>query len=222
MARLLGVPREPTAPPRLLFGAVIIAGHAAAIYVLTLRVDWDRDIGPSLLAVMPISISLTPILGLPRDEARLEIPREVNPRIAARELEPPEFEAQAASPGRETDTGKRADILTSFGRSGRHWADVDSKPLEFGRLQEDDPSTPTNRNFFEGTSPRRAGFIEMLESGVERRWISSRCYREFGKSRTAPLGAASDLNPITCLVGPGGSPRSDLFDHLKPEYFSNE
>ena len=62
---------------------------------------------------------------------------------------------------------------------------------------------------------------EMIEPGVERRWINSRCYREFGTKGVQLPGALPNINPVTCLIG-SGPVRDDLFDHLKPEYLKDK
>lgn len=87
----------------------------------------------------------------------------------------------------------------------------------FGKAEHDgDPDGPPNASL-ETTSPRRAGYIEVLGPGFERHWLSSRCYREFGGPPSLLAASGFKAHPITCLTG-SGSVDGALFDHLKPEY----
>jgi hypothetical protein len=63
----------------------------------------------------------------------------------------------------------------------------------------------------------RAGEIQVLVPGIERRWLSERCYMEFGHPPELFAGRGPRVNPVRCNVGPD-EVRGDLFDHLKPDY----
>lgn len=64
---------------------------------------------------------------------------------------------------------------------------------------------------------RRAGLIEEPGPGIERRWISEKCYREFGQPPELFAAQGPRVNPVHCMLGPS-SVDGDLFDHLKPKY----
>lgn len=70
---------------------------------------------------------------------------------------------------------------------------------------------------FERGPPHRAGDIELFEDGIERRWVNSRCYRDFGGPPDPLPRRNPGINLLHCLMG-SREADGDLFDHLKPGY----
>ncbi len=91
-----------------------------------------------------------------------------------------------------------------------------------------DPQESTDREpkgiFERETTRHRAGDIEVIGQGIElieRRWINSRCYREFGNMPELRASAGPKVNPIRCNLG-SSVPDGSLFDHLKPDYLKRK
>jgi len=57
----------------------------------------------------------------------------------------------------------------------------------------------------------------MIGPGIERRWVSGRCYWEFGRPPDLLWSPGPRINPLRCMAG-SGSADGDLFEHLKPKY----
>lgn len=68
---------------------------------------------------------------------------------------------------------------------------------------------------------RAAGIIEELGPGLERRWLSEKCYIEFGHLPELIPGSGPRVNPVRCMMG-SSSVDGDLFDHLKPGYLKRK
>ncbi|HWL62770.1 MAG TPA: hypothetical protein VNQ32_08225 [Steroidobacteraceae bacterium] len=215
--------------PRVLILTAILGGHASAIYLLMTGVVAQRDNPrPEFLSY---SIRLTPML-IPEIKVQPEgsdLESELRESSQPAELAivlPEEDQVSTAvslpTLDDEPEPWKRIDWASQAEQSTRAWSEPDSGPMKFGSTDEDEePSDDPPRNIFEGNSPRRAGIVEMIEPGVERRWINSRCYREFGRKRDQVAGTRPDLNPVSCLIG-SGPVRDDLFDHLKPDYLKGQ
>jgi hypothetical protein len=214
--------------PRVLILSLVLLGHTAAIYVLMAGVPTRAD--DRVAAFPTIAIRLLP-MPAPGPGTRPEVfetassvPRATDPAdLPEVILVNGDLAGTALSlPPPETEPGprERIDWASQAAQAARQWAEPDSGPMQFGpAIPGDEPKDPP-RNIFESNSPRRAGYIEMIEPGVERRWISSRCYREFGAKGVQFPGALPTINPVTCLIG-SGPVRDDLFDHLKPEYLKD-
>lgn len=219
-------------PPRTLFLAVILLGHTAAIYLLSIRFERPQQRQNAEFASLPIRLMPLPevprttaprrggveqlVIGptRPLDDPLDDVPHQPTERSETITLPSPEAESQAAR-----------DPISWIGQMQAGtggWGEPDPGTMEFGlEAHQPDPEEPPSLNIFRSNSPRRAGYVEMLEPGVERRWVSSRCYREFGKPSLVIPGTRPDLNPLTCLTGKGPV-RDDLFDHLKPDYLKQE
>ena len=88
---------------------------------------------------------------------------------------------------------------------------------QFGKAPADAaPEDKAPEGVFDRGPPHRAGDIEQVAPGIERRWLNPYCYREFG--RRPELFTASPFrgNPVRCNLPAEGD--TDLFDHLKPKY----
>lgn len=218
------------ARPRVLFIVIVLLGHAAAIHVFSLRIAGSRTARTAQPMALPIRLVLSPLPGEPAAQARSsssEAPRPATTAVEVAhdvrfELTEESRAIALPSPGMNPDAGERRDWGAAAGRIARQLAEAGSGPMQFGSAgEEEEPREPAAPDFFELDSPRKAGYVEMLGPGRERRWINSRCYRDFGKPPYTITGTRPDLNPINCMVGPG-SPRSDLFDHLKPDSLKDQ
>ncbi len=208
--------------PRVVIFATVLTGHAVAIYLLA--VSGDVQVYPRSVKLLTFPIRLAPNFPvesppLPQGEMTRHVP-EPAPRLAD-EAPLPSVISTSSLPEPDPTPGEGVDWAGQAEKRSRNWVEPESAPLKFGSSgQSEDPTQELGRNIFESRSPRRAGFVEMIEPGVERRWLSSRCYREFGKRRDSVADTRPDLNPVTCLMG-SGPPRDDLFDHLKPDYLKD-
>jgi hypothetical protein len=216
--------------PRLLFSAVILLGHAATIYFLMMGIRAPRIVRDDEFSGLPIYVmSMT--------EPEREKPRkaEVADGLAAKKSPPPESTAiTTPDPLQESSTTQAPVQETSNTDTTRpDWAlEAQKSVRESGRSthelkrfgstpQDGPPSDDAPVSIFDGKSPRRAGYVESLGPGYERRWLSSRCYREFGAPPSLSGGTGFIGTPITCLIG-SGPPNGHLFDHLKPKYLSEQ
>lgn len=217
-------------PPRLLFITIILLGHAAAIQFLSVRIEVLRSEDTSGQLALPIRILLAPPPEANRPSAE-QVNRIAPANAARRNVERAQVELEERQPSTaitlpapmlEPESQVRPDWAAQAGQIARQLAGQGFGPHSFGQGgEEDELREPAAPNFFELDSPRKAGYIEMLGPGIERRWISSRCYRDFGRPPDRIAGTRPDLNPINCMVGPGAV-RDDLFDHLKPDYLEEE
>jgi hypothetical protein len=178
--------------------------------------------------VQPIRILLVPLPEETHPQAD-DVERRAPASAASPEAEPDQARVEQrqqsaaitlSAPAPESQVS--ADWATRAGNIARQLAEQDSGARAFGQgAGKDGLREPAAPNFFELDSPRKAGYIEMLGPGVERRWINSRCYRDFGRPPDRIAGTRPDLNPTNCLVGPGAV-RDDLFDHIKPGYLEDK
>lgn len=214
--------------PRVFILSLVLLGHGAAIYVLMAGVPTRSD--NRVPSFPTIAIRLMP-MPAPGPGTRPEVfdtasraPRAIDPAdLPEVVLVNDDLAGTAISlPSLETEPGprERIDWASQAAQTARRWSEPDSGPMKFGPANPGDEPTDPSRNIFESNSPRKAGYIEMIEPGVERRWINSRCYREFGRKGVQLPGALPNINPVTCLIG-SGPVRDDLFDHLKPEYLKD-
>jgi hypothetical protein len=138
-----------------------------------------------------------------------------DPRAASEVPLNPQTNAPA-SPSIEDSAGARKDWTGAAVEADRQisrW-----KHNGFGEGPADEPlSAKKPLGVFERGSPHRAGDIELFEDGVERRWVSSRCYRDFGGPPDSLARRNPGLNLLHCSAGPR-EVDGDLFDHLKPGY----
>lgn len=211
-------------PPRVLFVVIILLGHVAAIQLFSIRIEGPSGAQRAAPSAMPIHLMLMTSREMPlaADRGESGVSSMVAPVHGMTEALPESLPESTAIilPSTASVAGpvESTDWVAESGRIARQLAEATSGSRAFGDGAEEerlpDAAAP---NFFESKSPRKAGYVEMLGPGVERRWISSRCYREFGKPRDRIAGTRADLNSTQCLVGPGPV-RDDLFDHLKPDY----
>jgi hypothetical protein len=214
----------------VLFIVIVLLGHAAAIHFFSLRIAGSRTARTAQPMALPIRLVLTPLREEPAPQARSsnsEAPRSATSAVEVAHdarLEMPEESRAITLPSSDMnpDAGERRDWGAAAGRIAQQLVEAGSGPMQFGAAgEEEELREPAAPNFFELDSPRKAGYVEMLGPGRERRWINSRCYRDFGKPPYTIPGTRPDLNPINCMVGPGAV-RSDLFDHLKPDNLKDQ
>ena len=213
-------------PRRALVLAVILLGHAVAVYLLSVRIDRPQPRPDAEFLSLPIRL-----MPLPEPPRSTTPPREgpdrlvIEPRRPVNEDAPPDPTERSTAitlPSAEVESQDPINWIGQMEARAKGFGDPAPGPMEFGLdTNQPQPEEPAPLNIFRSNSPRRAGYVEMLEPGVERRWVSSRCYRDFGKPALIIPGTRPDLNPMTCLVGEGPV-RDDLFDHLKPDYLQDQ
>ncbi|MEO8316668.1 MAG: hypothetical protein ABI645_17955 [Pseudomonadota bacterium] len=96
------------------------------------------------------------------------------------------------------------------------------EPRKFGALQKKEslPDEESARPLIQPPA-HRAGEIEVLGPGIERRWLSENCFMEFGHPLLELFPAPGPkVNPVRCRMG--SAVDGHIFDHLKPEYLKQK
>lgn len=213
--------------PRALILATIILGHTVVIYLLWMRVEEPPEIQETVLLSVPITLLPIPdpeVPVSPQDVVPEPLPRTPRPaeERVANDLPAAIEQILVPSQTAEPVAIQLPDFAGDAEKTARAWADSNADSRGFNpAAPAREPANAPGRNIFRLDTPRRAGYTEMLGPGIERRWSNSRCYRDFGVPPDRVAGTRQDLNPLTCLVGPG-SLRDDLFDHLKPDYLQDQ
>lgn len=200
-------------PPRLVFLTIILLSHAVAIYYMGWRTHAPRVAQGSEFPALPIYI--VPMPELERTEPR-------NVKTHPVRVKPPEPQESAAiatplpKPAPDNEQA-RPDWANEAKQAAQRLARSQYERKGMGAAPEDDaPTKRPSDGIYEKENPHRAGDVQVLGQGIERRWISPRCYREFGHIPKPYTGTGINTLPITCL-GPS-PPRGDLFEDLKPDY----
>jgi hypothetical protein len=168
-------------------------------------------------------IYLMPLIEEPPPVRRAEVPaptirpQPVLPESTAITLtEPQQVPAVENTPAPRVDWAKEATTAI------RNMAQSGSGPVAFGERPKDEaPAAKGPRGLFEKQSPREAGYTEELGPGITRRWLSEKCYMEFGHPPELFPGPGPKFIPVRCIVG-SSEADGDLFDHLKPEYLKRK
>ena len=216
-----GLPSRTPDPLRLLFLAVILLAHAVAIYFLSSGTNAPGIVRGDEFPALPIYI--TPMLEPQQQESRspraklAPMKREESPASTAivTPVPPPEGPVAPAADSRPDWESAATEAAERLARSE---AEGDRKYMEETR-RDGLPSDKAPPGVFDRDS-HHAGDVQVLGPGIERRWISARCYREFGLPPGLLADSRFNVLPITCL-GPQ-PPDSDLFDHLKPGYLERK
>ena len=203
-------------------GVVVVAifiGHAVLIYVLTRTPSLERETADQFSSR---PIYLTPFIVEPVAARRSRV---LTPR---REVRPTATESTALTiaepvPSSETaDTpSPQVDWAQEATAAAREVTRPKSGPRQFGDRPEEEPP-PQGKYDRPLLKPpaHRAGDIEMLGPGIERRWVSENCYMEFGHPLPELFPAPGPkVNPVRCRLG---SVDGHIFDHLKPEYLKQK
>jgi hypothetical protein len=213
-------------PVRALVLAVIVLGHAVLIHFMAQHISVPRILEADGFSAVPIHLMqiVEPEQAPPRRNRRENRPvASLAPLIdpvdednspESREIATPPMQSATVVPGVRMDwTGEAANAdqqIAQARRKGFGEAPQDSMPAEKKPL-----------GVFERGPPHRAGDIELFEDGVERRWISSRCYLDFGGPPDPLARRKPRVNPVQCMLG-SSEPDGDLFDHLKPRYLKGK
>jgi hypothetical protein len=197
-------------PPRLLILTVLLLCHAAAIYVMGWRIHAPRV--PQLDEIRALPIQLMPLPEREPEPGHAQ-PRKVRARPAP--TAPPDSRASAPI------TMPVPEQVPEKAEAGPDWGNEAKEAAErWVRKHADEIKLPTRKapiGIFDIESPHKAGDVDILGPGIERRWLSKSCYREFGHMPKPYTGREMNFPvPISCL-GPS-KPRGDLFEELKPEY----
>jgi hypothetical protein len=65
---------------------------------------------------------------------------------------------------------------------------------------------------------RHAGTVEYFDGGIERHWVSSKCYLEYTREAPPPPSLKIQRPDIIRCTGSGSSTNGHLFDEMKPDY----
>ena len=197
-----------------------VLSHALLIWVMATR---TTDLEPESADEFSSSpIYLQPLIVepvAPRRSQAMTLVRKSQPRHAESAAITAEQPEQAPAP---SDTPEpQVDWANEATTIARKLADPESGPVQFGNRHKEAPPTD-DRYIHPLIKPpvRRAGLIEMVGPGIERRWLSERCYIEFGRLPELFPAPGPRVNPVRCMIGP--SIDGHIFDHLKPKYLQQE
>jgi hypothetical protein len=213
-------------PARALVLAVILFGHAVLIHFMAQHISVPRITAEGGYSSVPIHLMqiVEPQPASPRRNRQEEhaVVSLTPPDHPGETVEVPESAGTTtpALPPVVEAAGLRKDWTGSAAEADQQIAR--SRHNGFGEGPRDDlPSARKPLGVFERGPPHRAGDIELFEDGVERRWVNSRCYRDFGGPPDPLARRNPGLNPLRCSAGPR-EVDGDLFDHLKPGYLKRK
>jgi hypothetical protein len=216
------------AQPRVAFVVAILVGHGLMIYLLLDRSGILRRETPDAELWSRVFISSIPTRAAQADSHKLtsatsakqkpeidNVPVDTAP-LAQEVATPAQIELPSSSSAPSIDWTHEATV------AARRSVEQGSKGRDFGDSTRDD--SVLRKKIQEAphvNHGRRAGVIEMVGPGVERRWVSERCYWEFGSPPPLFSGPGPTLNPLHCMIGPS-DPNSHLFDEIKPRYLQDK
>lgn len=214
-------------PVRVMTMVVIVLGHAVLIFFMVQHNSVPQILAENGFSSLPIHLIQ---IVEPERVPRRRTPQESSPVVAssAQQSDPRDESsflentqiAASVQESIEEAPGVRVDWTGAAAEADQRIAQ--SRRMGFGEAPQDN-QTPEKKplGVFERGPPHRAGDIEMFEDGVERRWVNSRCYRDFG----GPPDPLARRNPgiklLHCLMG-SREVDGDLFDHLKPGYMKRK
>jgi hypothetical protein len=213
-------------PARAMALVVILLGHAVLIHFMAQHVSASRILEAEEFSAHPIHL------------LQIVEPEQEPPRRSRQESRPVALPAPQIDPDEQGQSPESTEIgapqqqtVAEVPRAQMDWTGAAAKADQqiaqsrrkgFGAAPQDDPpSEKKPLGLFERGPQHRAGDIEMFEDGVERRWVSSRCYRDFGGPPNPLARRNPRVNPLHCLLGPSAVDE-DLFDHLKPGYMKRK
>lgn len=204
-------------PPRTIFVAAILFGHGLIVLLLLGRAQERRVIPESDIGTLPIYITpMTP--RTTRNQTHKVATTRSAPRDAETSINPP-ITPTPPAPGVPTPPNPPIDWASEAQQAARRAAQPDER-AQFIRRDESilrpGPAQPAR-----GDRPHRAGDIEMVGPGIERRWISENCYWEFGRPPPLFTGPLPRLHQVHCKPG-ALEPAGDLFDEIKPGYLKEK
>jgi hypothetical protein len=224
---LRGMTRE---PPRLLFMVAILLGHGLIVYLLLDRTGMLRAAATgeelwSRVYISPLSDrrAPSPPSTVPDNPAKADTRRssrevkafvpgpivEQVPLITPKEPAPSDTSPSIDWSREAEDAARRAVLL---GANDRDFSDSTKDETRPRRKIEEAPKTERGH---------RAGDIEMVGPGIERRWVSENCFWEFGRPPPLFAGPLPRIHQVQCKLGPA-DPNSHLFDEIKPRYLKKQ
>lgn len=217
-------PRVSREPPRFAFVAAILVGHGLLIYLLLDRSGifrretqdaelWNRVYIASIpsLTERAKSQEMATAASATRRPERDTAPIDLEP-LAREEVSPV---PDGLPP---SDSAPSIDWKQEATGAARRSVELGTKAREFSDLTRDD--SVLRKKIEEApkvSRGHRAGDIEMVGPGIERRWVSEKCYWEFGTPPPLFAGQGPMTNPLHCMIG-SVEPNSHLFDEIKPKY----
>jgi hypothetical protein len=207
---------------RTLIFVAILASHAVLVYVMAtsstgMRPDIDNGFHSQPIYLIPFIEELPPIPKEKLPAPTIETQSYSTGSASIEFVAPQEAPDSLGTQSRTIDWTKEAEIaIQEMSQSKPGSQNFRDRP------EEDPPSGKKPLGVFERKPTHRAaGVIEKLGPGLERRWLSERCYIEFGHLPDLVRGTAPRVNPVRCIMG-SSSVDGDLFDHLKPGYLKRK
>lgn len=199
--------------------AAVVAGHVVLIYLMARTTELARDNADGFSS---LQIHIWPLSEEPATPriSRVAPARKVEPRsaesVAITITEPQQAPDTPGTSIPQVDWAQEAAAVI------QDMTRPKSGPRQFGDRQKEEPP-PDDRYIHPLVKPpaHRAGDIEILGPGIERRWLGERCYMEFGHPLLELFPAPGPkVNPVRCMMG--SSVDGHIFDHLKPEYLKQK
>jgi hypothetical protein len=188
---------------RTLVFAGILAGHAVLIYVMATssteaRLDAENEFHSLPIYLIPLIEEPTPIpiakmsASIVNAQSYLTVTENTSIAIA----EPRQVPAAEGTQPPKIDWAREA------GTAIQEMSESKSGSLTFrDRPKEESSSDKKPLGVFERKPAHRAaGIIEELGPGLERRWLSERCYIEFGHLPELIPGRGPRVNPVRCMT----------------------
>jgi hypothetical protein len=206
-------------PQRLLALLLVVLGHSVLIYLIAMH-------GHSARTVVVDEVPSIPIYLTPLMEVEQEAPRKADVADHTTSKKPLRKESISITLPVKQPTQiaeiSRQDWASEAQEAARRMANSVAPRRGFGKPPEEDvviDKPPVG--IFERGSAHRAGDIEMIGPGIERRWYSDRCFQEYGHLPDLFPAPGLRINPVRCTRGPRNADGT-LFEHLTPEYLKQK
>jgi hypothetical protein len=212
--------RAPNSQSRAPIVVAILAAHAVLITIMATSRSAHRPEAMTEFHSLPIY--LMPLVE--EDLPPVSRTQEARPRIRMQPVPVPlqstaiTIAAPEQVPASTEPAGPPVDWAIAGAIAARN-AGERPATVTFGKQPEEEQRKEP-RGIFEKKSPREAGYIEEIAPGVTRKWMSDKCYMEFGHPPPLFAGQGPAVNPVQCVME--GEPDGVLFDHLKPKYLKKK
>jgi hypothetical protein len=205
-------------PQRLLVLLLVVLGHGLLIYLLTLHSNASRT--ESTDEFRSVAIYLAPIVELEQGAPRKNSVVEATPTNRQKHKESTAIALPVPQAVPSADIAQ-PDWAMEAEEAAQRIANSVAPRRGFGKPSEDNVATDKPPvGIFERGSPHRAGDIEMIGPGIERRWLNENCFQEFGHLPELFPAPGLRVNTVRCLVGRAAD--GTLFEHLKPGYLKQK
>ncbi len=205
---------------RTLVWVGIIAGHAVLIYLMATSRTPHRLDRVEEFHSQPIY--LLPFIEEPPQVPRADVPAPaIRPRPVVAESTAITIAEPQQVPAVENAQAPQVDWANAATTAIQNMARNATVPETFGERKQEEAPAKGPPGIFEKQSPREAGYTEELAPGITRRWLSEKCYMEFGHLPELFPTPGPKFIPVRCIVG-SAEVEGKLFDHLKPDYLKKK